>query len=337
MTKLIFISKKEYQESYSIHKKHYWERKFNGEGFDIDLIKIRKNPKAKEILFKENIDNINLELSAYCNRLCNYCPVSVYKRNYQSFFDNKLLEKILKELASIDYDRNISLNLYNEPLANKTFFINSLKNIKKVLPKTILQTSSNGDYIKDLNYLKDLEKYGLNKLKITLHPPKNKIWDFKMMETFFQKYLLRFNIKIDKKTISQLNCYLKIGNLFIIIQCPNWSKQGNNRGNTVEIQKKISNRTQPCVKPFREFTIFEDGTITQCCEAFSGKGYKKNLIGKVNKLNSIFDLYTSEILAKIRLELFDWSEKKGICSTCLIDDLSKENDNSKRIDLKKTV
>ena len=70
------------------------------------------------------------------------------------------------------------------------------------------------------------------------------------------------------------------------------------------VKKKVFNRTKPCVKPFREFTIFEDGSVTQCCEAFYDKTYKENSIGKINTKNSIFDLYSSKVLSLSKSDKF---------------------------------
>ena len=337
MSKFDFITQKEYLNSYSVHKEHYWERKLNDKIFNLGLFNSPQNLSDKKSLFKNNVDNINLELSTYCNRSCNYCPVSVYKRNYQDFFNDSLLEVILTDLSSIYYDRSISLNLYNEPLANKTFFIEKIALIKKYLPKTILQTSSNGDYVKNKEFFYELEKNGLNKLKITLHPPKNKVWEYEMMKSYLERYLKRFNIYSNENFPDDLRCYIKIGKLFVTIQCPDWENNGNNRGETVSVKKKVINRVKPCVKPFREFTIFEDGSVTQCCEAFYDKTYKENSIGKINKKNSIFNLYSSKVLSQIRLELFGWSAKSGICSSCVIDDLSVENDKIKRKEIVKRI
>ncbi len=337
MVKFDFITRKEYVGSYSVHKEHYWKRKLNDKIFNLGLFNSPKNLLDKKLLFKDNIDNINLELSSFCNRSCNYCPVSVYKRNYQKYFNNNLLNVILSDLSSINYDRSISLNLYNEPLANKTFFVKKMALIKKFLPKTILQTSSNGDYVRNKDFLHELGKNGLNKLKITLHPPKNKTWEHKMMKNYLERYLKRLDLYSDSNFPDDLHCYIKIGKLFLTIQCPDWANNGNNRGETVSVKKKVFNRTKPCVKPFREFTIFEDGSVTQCCEAFYDKTYKENSIGKINKKNSIFDLYSSKVLSRIRLELFGWSVKSGICSSCVIDDLSVENDKIKRKEIVKRI
>ena len=306
----------------------YWSRKLGN--FDKQLFNSKLNRAQKKKLFKDNIDIVNLELSSYCNRECGYCPVSKYKRNYKSNISNKLLNKILSELALINYDKQISLNLYNEPLENTETFLNHIKHIRKHLPNSILHTNSNGDFIKNNKIFYDLEKAGLNKIKLTLHAPKNKKWEFEMMKNFFNKFIKKINFDIVATNRKELKCFLKYKNLAIVIQSPDWQSYGNDRSQTIETAVKINQRIQPCVKPFRQFTIYMDGSITQCCEAYyDKKTYKLNLIDNLNK-NSIFDAYTSEALSNIRKELFDWSEKRNICATCSTSDLSVIEDDKLR-------
>jgi hypothetical protein len=50
----------------------------------------------------------------------------------------------------------------------------------------------------------------------------------------------------------------------------------------------------------------------------------------VTNQDSIFEIYSSQVLRKIRLELFDWSSKSGICRHCSAEDLSDITDQNLR-------
>jgi len=63
--------------------------------------------------------------------------------------NQKLFENIIISLKKINYSRSVCLNLYNEPLADKNFGL-YLKFIRKNLPMSVIQTNSNGDYIKKI-------------------------------------------------------------------------------------------------------------------------------------------------------------------------------------------
>ena len=74
---------------YIKHKENYWKRKVFNEknNFDLDLLKYSDldEEKSKQ-LFKKYVELVCLEMSYYCNRACNYCPVATLER------DDKKLE-----------------------------------------------------------------------------------------------------------------------------------------------------------------------------------------------------------------------------------------------------
>ena len=120
-----------------------------------------------------------------------------------------------------------------------------------------------------------------------------------------------------------------------MIQCPNWFEDGNYRGGSIDYNKTQFLRNQPCVKPFREFTIYYDGSITQCCDIYYGNNshnYKIDTIDPTNNV-SIYDIYVSKKMSKIRRELFDWSNKNHACSNCSSKDLSIRSDDKLRKDI----
>ena len=324
------ITKNEFLKSYSFHKNHYWDRKLN-ENFNLELLFGEKNIKKAIKIFKDNVDVINLETSSYCNRECGYCPVSLYGRNFNINIDQKLFDNVTSALERINYDKSFCLNLYNEPLADKKF-INHVSKIRKKLPKCIIQTNSNGDYIKNINDLINLEIAGLNKIKITLHTPKKRDFSKDYMKLSLNKFAKKLNLKLNKNHISQLNFNFKIGKLYVDVQCPNWFLDGNYRGETLKNIKKIKKRNNPCVKPFREFTIYYNGNITPCCDIYNSKNYNKNNIGKINlkNKNSKFQIYCQKKLSDWRRDLFGWNTKKGVCANCSSQDLAAKKDSIKR-------
>ena len=327
------ISKENYLKMYQYNEINYWSRKLNKDSlsFDLELIGQEKKKIDKLNLFKNNIDNINLETSSYCNRKCGYCPVSKYGRNYKNIIDEKLLDYILENLKSIDYNKGITLNLYNEPLADKNF-THHLDKISKCLPNAFIFSNSNGDYVKSIKDLLKLEDAGLKKLKITLHAPRNSVWNRDFMINSLKKFAKRINFDLDKKHYENLEFCFKLDSLYCIVQCPNWFEDGNYRGGSISYNKTQFLRNQPCVKPFREFTIYYDGSITQCCDIYYGNNSRKNKIETIDPINkvSIYDIYVSKKMSKIRRELFDWSDKSDACSNCSSKDLSTKSDDKLR-------
>ena len=321
------ITTKDYNDAYKYHRKDYWKRKLNNK-FDNELL-IGKNSlvKAKKI-FKNNVDIVNIETSSYCNRKCGYCPVSVYGRNFKSFIEPNLYKNIIKSLKSINYSHSVCLNLYNEPLSDKNFgfYIN---HARKNLPLSIIKTNSNGDYIKSLNDLVNLEKLGLNKITITMHTPKDKSYSEIYMKTSLKKFAKRINFILDQNHLNNLGFSFQLNKLFVNVQCINFFEEGTNRGGSVDKTLNLKERFSPCAKPYREFTVYYDGNVTPCCDIFNSRNYDKNRIYEVNSNdeNSIFKIYASDKLSAWRKHLFGWNKKEGVCGKCSAPDLAEKEDN----------
>ena len=69
---------------YIKHKENYWKRKvFNKKNdFDLNLLKSSDlNEEKSKQLFKKYVELVCLEMSYYCNRACNYCPVATLERS----------------------------------------------------------------------------------------------------------------------------------------------------------------------------------------------------------------------------------------------------------------
>lgn len=296
----------------------------------------------KKILFKNHVEIINLELSYKCNRKCDYCPVSFSTRqDDQSYLSEKLLNKVCNELSEIRFENKISLNLYNEPLLDENLE-DKIKIIKHKLPFSHVGFNSNGDYLRK-NRLESLANSGLNYICITLHPLPNVIQSTSTIIKRIKKLADRLDFIFDDLFINeevvktQTSLEIKLYGVRIIIQWPNWRENGTNRAGTLTNHTTANfKRITPCVKPFREFTIFFDGNVQPCCEAFHDNKISLENVGSLETA-SIYDLYTSKKLNLLRRSLYDFSEKKGICASCTAPDFSQLKDDNTRKALLKEI
>ncbi len=304
---------------YQFFKKNFWERKVFNKENDFDLRLLRDQDVSEEDakkIFKKYVELVCLELSYYCNRACNYCPVHTMERSDKNLeISEKILDSITNSLQEIDYSGRISLNLFNEPLASKNI-IKNISYISKKIPKALLSLNSNGDYIKEIDYLKKLEKSGLKEILITMHTPKNKEWNRDYCVIQLKRFAKKVNYKLSEKNLKNLKFSFFVGKLIVEVFCTDWGSLGNSRGGLLEnmSQKK---RVIPCEKPIREFVISYDGSVQLCCHIYHNKDYDKKISNiDPDKDQSIFKIYVGKLLSKSRRELFDYSEKKGLCSTC---------------------
>lgn len=293
-----------------------------GEGLD---------PIKKKSLFKRNVEIVNLELSYLCNRKCDYCPVmSSSRTEAQRFMPVDLLKKICAELAQIRYENRLSLNLYNEPLLDP-FIDEKIAIIKNQLPYSHVAFNSNGDKL-NFEKLQKLSNAGCDLICVTLHPAPYKSQTFEVIlrrvRKFYEKLAKDQLPDIDLSSRSHFE-FRALG-VTVKLQWPDWRIDGTTRaGLLIENTPKMEVRVQPCAKPFREFTIFYDGIVQPCCEAFHDDKINLAPMGNLNE-STIFDVYSSALLARFRRHVFDFGAKKGICEYCTVADYSDRDSDSIR-------
>jgi len=314
-----------FHTNYIKYKKNYWQRKLidNPKNFNINLIKNNKlTQKESKNLFKKYVEIINLETSAYCNRVCPYCPVSIYERKDKTIkIPESILSSIITALKEVDYAKRISLNLYNEPLYN-SFIFEVLSKFNRELPNSVLHLNSNGDYIKSEDTLLKLEQSGLKEILITLHSPPKSKWNKNSRQKALKRFAKKIKFNLLKKHLNNLEFETKFGKqLFCRVVCTNLSiiSNGRTRGGEIDNLKPPMKRNLPCGKPFRELTIYYNGSVTPCCEIYHDEKYKKYVMGQIlpNNPNSVFEVYAGKLLTKFRESVFGYSMKKGPCATCV--------------------
>ena len=335
-----------FHTNYIKYNKNYWQRKLidNPKNFGINLIKNNNLTREEsKNLFKKYVEIINLETSAYCNRVCPYCPVSIYERKDKTIkISESILSSVITALKEVDYAKRISLNLYNEPLYSK-FIFEVLSKLNRELPNSVLHLNSNGDYVKSEDTLLKLEQSGLKELLITLHTPPKSKWNKNSRQKALKRFAKKIKFNLLENHLNNLEFETKFGKkLFCRVECTDYSIKlnGKTRGGIIDSLKTQTGRYLPCVKPFREFTIYYDGSVTPCCEIYHDEKYKKYIMGQIlpNNPNTVFEVYTGKFLTKFRESVFGYSTKVGPCSTCVA--ASKEYKNieiDKDIKLRETI
>ncbi len=305
---------------YLKYKENYWNRKVFNKKNDFDLRLLKHSDLTEEEskkIFKKYVELVCLEMSYYCNRACNYCPVHTMERSDKNLeIPKDTFKYILSSLKEINYDGRISLNLFNEPMASKNIYSN-IRNISQELPAVILSLNSNGDYIKSTEDLKKLDESGLKEILITMHTPKNAKWNRDYSEKQMKKFAKKVNFPINESHLKNLKFSFFVGKLHVEVFCTDWGTKGNSRGGELANLAPEKNRINPCEKPIREFVISYDGTVQLCCHIYHNKTYDKTIATIDPKSSqSIFKIYAGKALAQSRKSLFDYSEKKGVCAKC---------------------
>jgi biotin synthase-like enzyme len=92
------------------------------------------------------IRKIEIEIHSYCNRKCEWCPNSIYDRNFYQEMEDNIFSKIIDELRDIDYKGLIFFTRYNEPLINKDYLNRRIREVRNKLPDNKIGVNTNGDF-----------------------------------------------------------------------------------------------------------------------------------------------------------------------------------------------
>lgn len=225
----------------------------------------------------KNIRCVEIEIHGFCNRKCQWCPNTLFKRDKYIEMDEKIYLSILYELKANDYNGVISYSRYNEPMAYIQLLKERLIQAKAILPDIKLVTNTNGDFISEENL------HGLRLDELTIMD-----YDCLGIDGCIQK-LLDAHVEISKLEYPYL--YAKYDDINILYFI-DWPKNSLivDRGGSLDMEKikmKWLNdrkmRIKPCFEPKYFVGIDYTGDVTPCCQIRSdNKAHKGYILGNVN-------------------------------------------------------
>jgi radical SAM protein with 4Fe4S-binding SPASM domain len=272
-------------------------------------------------LFSASVSNVVIEITSYCNRKCNYCPVSKFDRtSIDKILPEDMFIKIIQDLQCISYAQGICLNLYNEPTADSVLLLERIRHARHCLPESSIYFSTNGDYLTP-DYVKAMVDAGLSLMYVTLHPPANASYDDAHAVTRFCELSKRLGKTVEVDQVSPGHTIQGDVTLFglpIHVFSTNYQQYGSDRAGSVNLLNRQTERSAPCNRPFNDFTVSYDGTIFPCCQMFADETqHRENFaIGNLRDFPNIFAAYASTAMAQWRQHLLRFSPKKRPCDTC---------------------
>jgi radical SAM protein with 4Fe4S-binding SPASM domain len=258
--------------------------------------------RNQEIEIFSSLVVIEVNLTELCNRKCVFCPrvdPKVYpNRNLHT--DIKTSEKIANDLLERNYSGRISFSGFGEPLLCKDFD-KHIEIFRKKLPNVSLETNTNGDKLNPERII-ELFDIGLTNLYINMYDGPEQI-------EFFEKMILKTGLDKNK-------FYLRphwVG------YHKNWGLFLNNRSGLVtseenEYLKPLeASKSRRCFYPFYKMFIDYNGDVLFCSNDWG----RKIIVGNIND-TSIYEIWTSEKLNKIRQKLSKKDRNFAPCNTCSI-------------------
>lgn len=248
------------------------------------------------------IYKINLELFTSCNRTCEWCPNSLYKRE-KKFLDKTVFIKLIQDL----YNNNLGINFtptffiagYSEPFLYPEILYDYIKIIRNIFNNRQIKIAinTNGDF---------LTNKILNTIPLTTEDEIG-IMDYDCKgQTYWDNFLTE-NCLTDKSDNKILVSHHK-NTGYLIKTKLNWPNNASleDRGNSLDVDKlkkyhwanNHELRKQNCDMPLKYLQIYADGSVTFCCHFHPNNSqHKKYILGNLYN-NSIVEIYKNPILKK---------------------------------------
>ena len=275
---------------------------------------------GKRALFKRNVELVEVEPHAYCNRTCSFCPNSIIDRlTVTEHFDSALYDALLDDLASIDYDRVFRLARYSEPMAHDHIF-EMVARARRRLPSAVIDIVSNGDYLTS-EALARLAAAGLSILRISVYMRRNVAWSPDAAREEIGRVGKRMGLapRWTDATATSVGAVFTYPDLEIVAFSHNFDEVGYDRGQLLD---KLVDRTyvrrSPCFLVFSNFTVDFNGKVMPCCNLRSDHPEHRGfVVGDLTAAStSIFDVYAGPELTAWRRTLAGVGTKAPPCDTC---------------------
>lgn len=245
---------------------------------------------------------IEFNLSGLCNRTCVFCPRVDPKvfPNVNKHISLELYEKIVKELQEMDYDGIMLYSAFGEPLLYKRVEV-LIEMTKRHCPRARLEIVTNGDFVTPKK-LRLLFGAGLDTLLISLYDGPEQLPHFQSMR--------------DEAGLTERQVVLR----------PRWLPAEQhfgmtltNRAGMVEIREAgVGHLTEPlkrrCFYPFFMAMVDYDGSVLLCTHDWG----KRLIVGNLNR-QSLRELWNSDLMRRVRLNLANADRKMPPCNACDVD------------------
>lgn len=270
-------------------------------------------------LFARYVDQVEIENHNFCNRICWFCPNSFIDRRTKLIrMKDRVFEKIVEDLAEVDYDGNLTWSRYHEALADHSIF-DRIAAARRALPRATLVVISNGDYM-DRSTLPQLDAVGVDRLILDLYLPEGKERDPDAQAKGLAQFSRRTGLEL--KPSSKVGYVITGTRLKATLEIPSYTSDDiSTRGGLVEVPKLATYRRRAvCLAPVRHLVIDYNGSGMLCCQTRSdAAGHESAIIGDLNQPGyGLFHLYRD--LGAARRALLAPGEKTGVCRSCDVRD-----------------
>lgn len=250
--------------------------------------------------------SLEFSINGACNRRCIFCPrvdEALYPNIYNSM-DFELYQKVINELASVNYKGRISYSGFSEPLLTKNLE-DYIVYAKEKCPHMTVEMVSNGDAL-SLKRLEQVFAAGLDNIRLSLYDGPEQVDKFTKM---------RIDAGLNENQVILRKRYLSAEENYGLT-ISNRAGAVNIESENIQIKALDEPLKQACYYPFYKMMVDYDGTVMIC----SNDWHKKFIVGQL-KNQTVFEAWNSEKFNFARKNLAICNRKFSPCLKCDVNGL----------------
>ena len=242
---------------------------------------------------------IEFNLSGLCNRFCVFCPrvdPAIFP-NINEHLPVDLYERVMVDLAEVNYDGMILFSGFGEPLLYKKIE-HLIQMSKQYCPNVRNEMVTNGDLV-TVERLKELFASGLDTLLLSMYDgPEQEPLFIQMRE---DAGLTEDQLILRKRWLSAEENYgITLVNRSGMVDIPEVGVGA--------LKEPLARR---CFYPFYQVVVDYDGAVLLCTHDWG----KKIIVGNLND-QSIHELWDSPQIQKVRMSLSKADRNFAPCNLC---------------------
>jgi radical SAM protein with 4Fe4S-binding SPASM domain len=255
------------------------------------------------------IDHVQVQTINWCNRSCAFCPCQTYPTKLE-LMSLETYQRVLDELAALDFSGRFSPYLQAEPLLDKRL-PELVAMARRALPRAKLLVQTNGDALTAEKGLALFEA-GLHKLIINCYDNAEQV--ARMQGLVREMVGRQAGLRFIHGKFARLIRPERPGQIRqeVAIEDKTWwkadsisNRAGNIAGALTEPLRKS------CFRPFKQLYVHFDGDVILCCCDWKGEV----VFGNVMK-QSLPEIFSSPIARQYRENLAKKNRKMKLCEVC---------------------
>lgn len=258
------------------------------------------------------IEHVQVQTINWCNRSCAFCPSQKFELEH-ALMSVETYQRVLEELAAIDFKGRFSPYLMNEPLLDKRL-ARFIAMTREALPGAQILIQSNGDAL-TVERGVELYRAGLHKMIVNCYDNKND--RLSRLRAIMQQIVREVpGLEAVNRDLFRMISFGNSGrhSLHMSVQdVTHWTVDNltNRAGNTPGAKVPSRSLKKSCFRPFHQLYVRFNGDAVLCCCDWKGEVVFGNL-GET----SLPEVYNSDMARAYRENLKKKNRNMKLCSVC---------------------